>query len=171
MRSRTTVTLILLASPSLLEGAVAADGCPCGNGSEGLDIRTSVAMVCMVSTTAVAFGAYDPLSVHSVSPLDGTGGLVVHCTDDYNATITLSQGSHPLSNSTDAAPLRQMSDGGENRLQYFLYQDAARTIVWGNTYPTAICASGNITVYGTVSGGQALPVGTYLDVVVVTVDI
>jgi spore coat protein U-like protein len=128
-------------------------------------------LVCVVVTTPVVFGDYDFISANSASPLDGTGGVTVTCTSGYDATITLGQGNHPLGGSTDAQPLRQMSDGGANHLPYFLYQDAARTIEWGNSYETSVCTSGEISVYGRIPAGQNVPVGNYADVVVVTVNI
>jgi spore coat protein U-like protein len=130
-----------------------------------------VALSCTVSTTDLAFGSYDPIVDNASAPREGTGGLLLNCTEGYNATVTLDQGQYPGSGSTDAAPLRQMSDGGSNRLSYSLYQDAGRTTIWGNTYGTALCTSGSVTVYGRITGGQNVPVGLYSDVVLVTVNI
>jgi spore coat protein U-like protein len=67
---------------------------------------------------------------------------------------------------------------GPDFLNYALYKDAARTQVWGTgmaggatlTYNSASKASTNLTVYGTVPGGQDVTVGSYSDVVVATIN-
>jgi spore coat protein U-like protein len=128
-----------------------------------------VQLSCEVTTTALSFGNYDPIAAHAASALTGTGGLTVTCTDSLPATVTLDQGLYPAAGSTDAAPLRRMSDGAGHSLSYQLYQDAALSTVWGNTPETGMCASGSLTVYGAIPAAQNAPVGSYADTVVVVV--
>jgi spore coat protein U-like protein len=61
-------------------------------------------------------------------------------------------------------------------MTYNLYQDSARSTLWGNTSgtaPSAVAGTGtnaDITVYGRVDAGQNLPVAvSYTDTVVATV--
>lgn len=147
--------------------------CPCKPPPNGptLPINASVLLSCTVSTATLAFGAYDPLVQNQSTALDGTGTLLVTCTNDLPGTITLDQGQNPETGSTDAAPLRRMADGSGHFLRYSLFQDSAHSVVWGNTPETADCGSGTQVVYGRVAAGQNMPVGAYTDTVVITVNI
>jgi spore coat protein U-like protein len=139
-----------------------------------LDVSASVSANCTISTAAVAFGAYDPVSANASSALAGSGSVTVTCTSGASASISLGQGSNADAGSTDAAPLRRMSDGGGSHLSYALHQDAARTTAWGNTAGTGVGHTGDgtataITIYGSVAAGQNVPAGSYSDTVVATV--
>lgn len=132
---------------------------------------------CTASATGVSFGSYDPLPG---TPLDGTGNVRVSCTGiiglllsaDY--TIALNKGLYSASFSP-----RQMGSG-TYRLNYDLYSDSGRSVIWGEG---ASAVSGTVTipllvgsgfkdnpVYGRISGGQqsAQP-GGYSDTITVTV--
>ena len=139
-----------------------------------LNVTATVGANCSISTTALAFGAYDPIGTHSAAPLNGTGSVVVTCTNGASSTLTLGQGSHANTGSSDAAPLRRLQDSGSNVLTYSLYQDSGRNTVWGNTALTGVSHTGtgsatSVTVYGQIAAGQNVPAGNYSDVVVATV--
>jgi spore coat protein U-like protein len=138
-----------------------------------LSATSTVVNNCTISTSALASGNYDPVSANASTALDGTGTVTVTCTKDATTKITLGQGSNANTGSTDAAPLRRMTDG-TNFLSYSLYSDSGRTTVWGNTPATGVDHTGtgtatNITVYGRVSAGQNVPAGSYSDTVLATV--
>lgn len=138
-----------------------------------LSVTASVSASCSVSTTPLAFGAYDPVGANAATPLDATGGVVVTCTNGASTTVTLGQGSNANTGSTDAAPLRRMASGG-NYLSYMLYQNAGHTTVWGNTAGTGLAHTGTgtattVTVYGRIAAGQNVASGSYADTVVATV--
>ena len=159
------VALVILA---LSSGALAASS------TANLSVTASVSANCTISTNAVAFGSYDPVSANASSALNGTGSVVVTCTNGSSATITLGQGLNAASGSSDAAPLRRMKDGGTNFLSFSLFSDSSRTTTWGNTSGTGVSHTGtgsatSLTVYGQVSGGQNVPAGSYSDTVVATV--
>lgn len=162
--------------------ATAAAGLALGASSIGmaatatsnLSVTATVTSNCTIGTTAVAFGAYDPVSANATTPLNGTGTVSVTCTSGASATITLGQGSNAAAGSTDAAPLRRMKDAGTDLLSYALYQDSGHATSWGNTAGTGIAQTGtgttaNLTVYGQVAAGQNVPAGSYSDTVVATV--
>ena len=72
---------------------------------------------------------------------------------------------------------RRLSDGAGNYLTYELYQEAARSTVWGTTGGAVLTAAAapskaarNFTVYGRVAGNQDVPSGNYADTVVATVN-
>ena len=126
---------------------------------------------CSVSVTGVAFGAYDTLTPAND---DSAGSLTAVChPSDQSIEVWISGGS------SGSVLARTMRNGAEV-LNYNLYTDAGRTIVWGDG------SSGNALNLnnGTVSGGQrtfsqpiygripalqAVGAGTYNDTLVVTV--
>jgi spore coat protein U-like protein len=124
---------------------------------------------CTINTgTGLSFGSY------SGSDATATGTVTTTCTIGASATITLDQGANAGPGSTDAAPLRRLSDGGTNNLSYELFQDADRTTDWGNTAGTGVGIVGDggpkdTTVYGKIPGGQNVPAGPYEDSVTATV--
>ena len=137
--------------------------------STTLNVDATVTANCTVSSSALSFGAVNPISGTNV---DATGGITVTCTNGTAWTATAGVGSG--SGATYAA--RRMTSGA-NLLSYNIYTDAARANVWGDgtggTATIANTGSGvaqNVTVYGRVPSGQtAVPPGGYADTVAVTV--
>lgn len=132
------------------------------------------------SMSSLAFGNVDPQSTQTNS----TATLTYKCSNDsllttYSATICFSIGE-PAGGPTNP---RQMSDGSGDKLNFQMYQDPARTIVWGSQFFGAFLTplmvnltlsgtlggnssiNGTATLYGRVLGGQttAIPAG-YTDV-------
>lgn len=161
----------VLAAIALL--ALMSAGAYAGTATSNLSVTAAVSANCTISTSAVAFGAYDPVSANAASALDGSGSVTVTCTKDSNGTITLGQGANANTGSTDAAPLRRLSDGS-NFLSYALFSDASRSTEWGNTAGTGVVHTGTgssaaVSVYGRVASAQNVPAGNYSDTVVATV--
>jgi len=124
---------------------------------------------CTITTTSgVAFGSYDVLSS---SPVDSTGLLHVACTlTGLLITVDLSKGNAPTYNP------RFMLKGGAP-LNYNLYLDPARTLIWGdNTGGSSHYTSGvlvlslDLTIYGRIPAGQDVTAGAYSDTVTATVN-
>ncbi len=139
-----------------------------------LSVTASVSATCSISTTALGFGAYDPVGANNASPLDGTGNVIVTCTNGASAALTLGQGSNAAAGSTDAVPVRRMKNAGGVFLSYSMYTDAAHTTIWGNTSGTSVAQTGSgtassVTVYGRIPAGQNVASGAYADTVVATV--
>lgn len=156
-----------------LAGLLLAGQADAATATANLNVSASVSAACSISTNALAFGAYDPVGANAAAPLDASGGVVVTCTNGASTTVTLGQGAHANTGSTDAAPIRRMASGG-NFLSYALYQDASRSTTWGNTAGTGVGHTGTgtattITVYGRVAAAQNVASGSYTDVVVATV--
>lgn len=163
----------LLASSSLLGALILSAPTHAGTASDNLDVTASVSANCTISTAAVAFGAYDPIVTHKASALDASGTVTVTCTNGSAVTVALGQGQNADVGSTDAAPLRRMTDG-TNFMGYSLFSNAGRTTVWGATAETDVehvgtGAAANLTVYGRVPADQQVPAGAYSDAVVATV--
>lgn len=126
---------------------------------------------CDVSVTAgkVDFGAY------TGSDSVALGTITVHCSGALvlvKYTVKLSTG---LSLSFNP---RQMDNGG-NLLDYNLYTDSARTMIWDNStnYITDSIqillggSSKSYSIYGRIPGGQtAVHAGAYLDNITATLD-
>jgi spore coat protein U-like protein len=120
---------------------------------------------CTISVTSVAFGNYN---VFTTTPYDSTGTITYRCNAaTINISITLSDGS-----STTFSP-RTLRKGGEV-LSYNLYQNAARTQIWGNgTGGTSVYTQSNppnnknvnVTVYGRIPALQDVSAGSYSDTV------
>ena len=142
-----------------------------GSATSNISLSASVPAVCTISTSPVAFGAYD-----TDSGTTSATGIQLNCTNGATATITLGQGANADSGSSDAAPLRRLSNGSGSYLSYQLYQDGGRSIIWGNTAGTGVSYTGlgysdsaTIAYYAKIPAGQNATVGNYTDTVVATV--
>lgn len=142
-----------------------------------LDARAQSATCSVTSMGNVAFGSVDPTS----SQTDATATLSYSCTNPTNQQRSLRMCisiGEPLGG---VSYPRQMSSGA-NVLQFQLFQDSARSIIWGSdgwpgnpsggwtsnpavlTLAANQTRTGSMTMYGRVVGGQtgAAP-GAYLD--------
>jgi spore coat protein U-like protein len=135
-----------------------------------LGVSATVAKNCSITTTAVAFGAYDPVVANATAALDGTGSVVVTCTKGAGTRIDLGLGANA------AGAVRRMTGGGDI-LTNELYTTTARTTVWGAgasaglTIPVAPSrAARTFTVFGRVPGGQDVTAASYADTVVATIN-
>jgi spore coat protein U-like protein len=142
-----------------------------------LTVEATVDANCTISTTAVDFGSYDPITANASADLTAPAGgkVTLLCTNGASATVTLGQGANAGGGSTAADPARRLRDGAtSNYLNYTLFSDAGLATEWGDTAPTGVAhtgtgASADLDVYGVVPGGQNVPVGTYTDTVLATV--
>ena len=115
------------------------------------------------SMSALAFGNVDPQS----SQTDSTANFAYSCSNtkgsSYSATICFSIGE-PGGGPTNP---RQMSDPSNDKLNFQMYQDAARSVIWGSQFfgsPTPLIVNitlasgastnGSATLYGRVLAGQ-----------------
>jgi spore coat protein U-like protein len=134
-------------------------------------VTTTVAPECTVSTTAVNFGAYDPLTANATTPKDSTGTVNVFCTIGTIATVSLDLGLNAV------GATRRMAGPAANFLNYELYKDAGRTVVWntvntnsGTSTSKLVAINGGFIAYGRVPAAQDVGVGSYSDTVLVTVN-
>jgi spore coat protein U-like protein len=126
------------------------------------------------STPGMAFGPYDD---SSATATDSSTSIVVRCLRIGTPSgITVALG--PSANSGTIAT-RQMRSGA-NPMNYNLYRDSARALVWGNTAnvdtvtSNAALANNNwtnvtFTIYGRIPALQNVPAGAYTDSVQITV--
>jgi spore coat protein U domain-containing protein, fimbrial subunit CupE1/2/3/6 len=132
--------------------------------------RTEAA--CTITTSGVAFGAYN---VFSVSPVMSTGTIRYRCgPQERFATIVVT-----LSTGQSGTYVGRAMQSGTASLLYDLYLDAALTTVWGNgTGGTQVYSRVNppvnqnvdLTVYGSIPAGQDVSAGTYSDTISATIN-
>lgn len=123
----------------------------------------ATAATCSASTVGVHFVTYDPFDP---SPLESVGNINVSCDSTASFTISLSPGSGSYA-------ARSMVNGG-HVMEYNLYSDPSRLIIWGDgssnsSAVSATVTTGDFAVYGRVPARQNLPAGTYSDTLVVTI--
>jgi spore coat protein U-like protein len=163
----------LLGLASLLSSAALAGSL---TATADLDVTASITSNCTISTAALAFGAYDPISGVAVP---GTGTVTTACTTDVGSPyLTLGEGANPDPASAPDAPLRRLSDGAgtPHYLAYNIYLLANHATVWGNTDTTgqsghtADGVSHDLSTFGLIAANQhTAPAGDYTDTVIATV--
>jgi spore coat protein U-like protein len=138
--------------------------------TDTFNVSANVSKNCSITTTAVAFGVYDPVVANSTTPLDGTGSVIVTCTKGAGTRIDLNNGGN-FSGGT-----RRMTAGAGNFLTYQLYQNTGRTTAWGSGGSAGQTVAGapgkaprTFTVFGRVPAGQDVSAGSYTDTVVATI--
>jgi spore coat protein U-like protein len=132
------------------------------------------AQSCTYAATGLNFGV---IGGSPPPQADTTGTIAVTCSGTAGTTVRvcLSLGSGGATGSTVAQRRMQMGTTA-NTINFNLYKDAARTLIWGQrqtvpTYtpfqldipiPAGGTASGSATVYGRIASGQpAKPSGSY----------
>lgn len=156
--------LLSLAAP--LIGALVASEASAETRATSIAVSAVVRDECSVAASPLAFGTYEP---GQTGALDGTAQLQVTCSLGTSYSIGLGSGS-------SASPAqRTMTSADAGQLVYNLYQDSARSIVWGNTTGsntvsgTYAAAQAPLPVYGRIAGGQVVTAGGYSDTITVTV--
>src|SRR4051812_24999583 len=133
----------------------------------------AVPISCGFTITNLSFGTVD-LTLNTV--FDITATLSANCTGDAGVVVRVCPNINAGSGGTTTGSPRFMLSGSD-KLNFDLYQDASRTVVWGSylwayssyTAPTIDitlngggAGSATATVYGRISAGQqSLPPGSY----------
>lgn len=140
---------------------------PASGPSARFQVSATAVDSCDVTVTDLSFGSYDPLNP---SPTDADSVVNVTCTVDTGYVIGLDAGTG-LGATVDT---RKLSNGNQV-IDYSLYRDSGRTLVWGNT-SDADTATGVGTgmpketrVYGRIPPRQTVKRGVYIDIVTVSV--
>lgn len=120
------------------------------------------AAACTAQSTGVSFGKYDTLTP---SPLDGVGEVIVQCDAAVPFTVDLGPGGGTID--------QRMMSGAAGALNYNLYTDATRTVVWGDGITggdvSSSGANSTLTIYGRIPARQNAVAGTYSDTLAVTI--
>lgn len=86
-----------LAFAAFAGSLVCLDAAAAGSATSTVTVSATVAQTCLISTTAVAFGSYDPVSANSATGADRTASGLVSVTCTRSATgvsITLGLGAN-----------------------------------------------------------------------------
>jgi spore coat protein U-like protein len=144
-----------------------------GTNAQNLAVSATVANVCTIGTTPLAFGLYDGVVTNAVTDLDVASKVTVTCTlAGADVTLTLGEGVNKDVTSVPAAPVRRLVDGASHFLTYSIFSNPGRTANWDNVTGTPTTPTGSavdVPIYGRVDHGQSMPAGNYTDTVVATV--
>lgn len=136
------------------------------------NVTASVASACIISASTLGFGNYNPTLG---AALNGSSTVTVTCTTGTTYNVGLDQGTG--TGATVTTRFMTRVSGGTQVIAYSLYQNNARTTVWGNTIGTnTVTGTGTgvaqpLTVFGQIfaSNPTTLPVASYLDTITATV--
>lgn len=126
----------------------------------------TVLPTCTISATNMDFGSFGVLTASR----DASSTLSLTCVSGTSYTISLDGGNASASDPAN----RKMSKGFE-QITYGLYQDSARTQLWGSTIGantrsgTGTGSAQSISVYGRVPAQPTPSPGSYSDTIVATV--
>ena len=133
---------------------------------------------CSGSNVALSLGNYDS---YQAAPADASGTFTVTCTRNGGpATTTVTVGLGTSANSGTIATRKLKLTTGTDLLNYNLYRDAGRSLVWGNTIGTNTLSlnitlnnntSGTLTftIFGRIDALQEVRPGSYSDSLTATV--
>jgi spore coat protein U domain-containing protein, fimbrial subunit CupE1/2/3/6 len=146
-----------------------------GAATSTFTVSATVVNNCAITTTPLAFGAYDPVLANQTTPVDATGTVTITCTRGAASTVGLQAGQNGL---RAVGTTRAMTNSASGYLSYEIYRDSTRTVVWGDsggaafTPPVAPSRDPRTyTTYGRIPPGQDVPAGTsYTDTVTATVN-
>lgn len=146
-----------------------------GSQNSSFTVTATVVNDCVVSSSNIAFGSYDPTVSTGIT---ATGAVSARCTKGDVVSVALSQGANPATGSTALVPSRQMASG-TNMLPYHIYLGSGSAAEWGagvigtNEPSAQTSVSVNtpltFTTYGSIAAGVDVPAGNYSDTVVATV--
>jgi spore coat protein U-like protein len=134
-----------------------------------MPVRIELVGFCSVSASDLDFGAY---ASNSQTPAHGQTAIQLTCSGGTVAELSLDAGTGPGANTSRR---RMEQDAGKARLDYDLFQDAARTIHWGDRSGVdtlevqATGAPQTLPVYGQIPAGQRALDGIYSDMITVRV--
>jgi len=181
VRSGAAATGLALALASAILASAVARASPPGTGT--LTALASVNTNCTITTTPVAFGAYDPIVANKAGALDnGAGSVSVACVKGSAPAIGLDLGQH----ASGTTRRMQHASTATEFLAYELYKPPnvlpgtpcsfPAATVWGSAGAAALSPGAapnknarTFFVCGTVGAGQNVEVGTFSDTVVATV--
>ncbi len=141
-----------------------ASPAPATTVTSNMAVSATIVKACNLSTTALSFGNY----TFNTGNLTATATVTINCSKNTSSTISISLGNNANLGSFGT---RAMTDGSGDYLGYEIYTNSSNTTVWNTTNTQTVTNSNpavNLTAYGTIGTGQALPTGSYTDTVVVT---
>lgn len=137
-----------------------------GGVQAAFNVTANVISNCRLQATNLNFGTAGVLA----SNVDSSNSITVQCTSGLPYTIGLDGGL----SGAPSPELRKLANGGDE-ITYGIYQNAARTVPWGDNIGTnTVSSTGTglaqvFTGFGRVPAQTTPAAGTYSDTVVVTI--
>jgi spore coat protein U-like protein len=152
----------------VLAGLLAAPPLHAAQTTTPFTASADVVRGCAITATPLAFGVY--AAGPGAPAVLATSTITVTCALADTFTIGLDDGSNASGAQRRMARLLAPVEF----LNYNLFRDAARTLVWRDTGPTRVSGIGTgaaqvFTVYGQLPGAQVVALGAYADTVTVVV--
>ncbi|QJR14834.1 Csu type fimbrial protein [Usitatibacter palustris] len=153
--------------------AAASIGAHAATTSGTIGVSASVGSNCILTTTPIAFGVYDPLSA---TPKQGTGTVQLVCTVGATPAVAIDNG-------LNASGAQRRLISGVNTLNYDVFQPttnaAGAACAFATPYPAVApgfvltaapsTASRSYNICGQVPISQSVPNGSYNDTVTATI--
>ena len=134
-------------------------------------VVVTVAAGCTITAAIHDFGTYSPAS--PADNINGNNIVNANCTLAVPYSIGLDAG---IGAGATVTSRRMTRTGGNETLQYSLFQAADRLVVLGNTLGIDMIAGVGTglaiphTVFGKIPAGQNVPAGNYVDTVTATIN-
>jgi len=134
-----------------------------------LAVSANIGNSCTISTTDLAFGAYDPIVTNKTASLNKMAAVSSTCTTGATGTIALNNGG----NSTEEDGRRMKHASSDNFLNYSVSNAAYGGASWGDGVTVGFTGTGSPDakdVYGSVAAAQSTAInGNYSDTIVATI--
>ena len=158
------VSAMLLGSAGLTVPAYATGA------SGDLIVSASIGLACTITTTDLAFGAYDAIVTNKTNPLNSEAGSISStCTSGASGNILLSDGGHAV----DGTRRMVHSTDTSKFLNYTVSGVSLGGAKWDNTTGRPYTGDGTketLNVYGQVAPDQGSAInGTYGDSLLATI--
>ena len=136
--------------------------------TNNLTVDAVVMADCSVTSGAIHFGNYNPITTSSDT--SASGDFTVYCTKGTAVHIGMGEGAN-------YSGARRMKNGTSNFLTYGLFKEGSHENAWGDTLSadrvaiasTAGTSGNEKTVYGMLPKNQDQPAGAYSDEVAINV--
>ena len=121
-----------------------------------MQVTAGIGKNCVIETTNISFGSYDPANLHATAPLDATGTITTTCTIGTAGEVLINYGINADMESTDR---RMIGTDTSGYLGYEVYSNSDRSSIWSGKAESGvdITAAGvgeEMTVYARIPGGQ-----------------
>jgi spore coat protein U-like protein len=155
------VLLAVAPAFAFASGAWAADA------TNNLTVDATVLPDCSVTSGAIHFGDYNPITTSSDTSASGL--FTVYCTKGTAVHVGMGEGANYSAG-------RRMKNGTANFLSYGLFMEGSHVNVWNDSVDdrkaiasTAGTGGNELNVYGLLPKNQDQPAGEYSDTVAINV--
>jgi len=121
-----------------------------------MQVTAGIGKNCVIETTNISFGSYDPANVNATDPLDATGSVTTTCTIGTAGEVLINYGANVA---VDTEDRRMVGTNTSGYLGYEVYSNSDRSTIWSGDAESGvdITAAGvgeEMTVYARIPGGQ-----------------